>query len=163
MNQVYCNPSCRGRAARWAEKQKRLVFKPSDATVDERILWVEEMPDLNRVRELAAMLEHVVRTTRTPRAVIIHGTFPAGWENTEAVDVMRDGNAAKPTWNMFCAPENMGIAAVKKSRLWEAMREVPEARNTLLEAVATRTEPQGDGLDVPLTAPGPPPPSLHDL
>lgn len=110
-NATYCNPSCRRAAGREAEKAKALIFRPPEEKIDERILWVEEMPTLARVREMATALEVFVRMAKVDRGIVVHGTFPDGWQNTEFVSVTPARGAAKPTWNMTCFAEDVGPQA----------------------------------------------------
>lgn len=83
VNSVYCNISCRKKAGREKEKEKRSAFFVAPMTGQVELLHSENCPTLERLNELAEMLRIVVVTLQKYRYVNIYGPIPDGWVDGE--------------------------------------------------------------------------------
>lgn len=78
-NATYCNVSCRKKAGREKEKEKRSAFYQAPEPTTGELLHSETSVTLARLTELADMLYCVVTTIQKYRFVNIYGPVPDGW------------------------------------------------------------------------------------
>lgn len=153
---VYCNVLCRKRACHEKEKEQRSQFYAGPSQEDNRVLCTLTQPTLERVQEIAVLLEHFTRATKIERAVMIYGTFPEGWMQNSVIEIWPTWGAKPPSWTMCCKlpvekPLEMTGGLLKKplphqrAEVTQAVIGLDEAAEQALEQ-AERQEPSLGGL-----------------